>query len=63
MLLLAFGPDYTERMIGDIFEDPVGPFLYGIMVPLFLLVVIVLLVIPLVIGALGFGTVLEDRYT
>jgi fatty-acid desaturase len=48
VLLLAFAPDYTERMTDDIFEDPVGPFLYGIMVLLCLLVMIVLLVISII---------------
>ncbi|WP_336327017.1 hypothetical protein [Halovenus sp. HT40] len=87
-LLVAFAPDYTERMIDDVFEDPVGPFLYGIMILLILVVLIVLLVISIigtlfviplaiiaglalsgigglisfVFGALGFGTILDDRY-
>jgi hypothetical protein len=90
VLLVASASDYTERMRGDIFEDSAGPFLYGIMILLFLLVISIigiLFVVPLVIitiliwaaasalalsgigglispvlGALGFGTILEDRY-
>jgi hypothetical protein len=47
-LLVAFAPEYTERMIDEVFEDPVGPFLYGIMVLLLLGVLIFLLVISII---------------
>lgn len=47
-LLVAFAPAYTERMIDDVFEDPVGPFLYGITVLLLLIVIIILLVISII---------------
>lgn len=47
-LLIALFPDYTERMTDEVFEDPVGPFLYGIMVLLLLVVMIVLLVVSII---------------
>ncbi|MXR53109.1 hypothetical protein GRX03_16045 [Halovenus sp. WSH3] len=47
-ILVAVFPDYTERMIGEVFDDPVGPFLYGITVLLLVVVLIVLLVISIV---------------
>lgn len=50
-ILLALYPEYTERTIEDIFEEPVGRFLYGIAVLLLLAVLIFLLVIS-VIGIL-----------
>lgn len=48
VLLVALFPEYTERMIADIFEEPVGRFLYGIAVLLLLGVLIFLLVISII---------------
>ena len=46
-LLIAFAPDYTERMVATVFEDPIRPLLYGITVLLLLVVLIIVLVITI----------------
>ena len=48
VVLVALFPEYTERIIEDIFEEPVGRFLYGIAVLLLLALLIFLLVISII---------------
>lgn len=59
-LLIAFAPEYTEGMVGEVLTDPVGSVLYGVVVllalglsivGLVLTVVGVFLAIPLVVAA------------
>lgn len=47
-ILVAVAPDFTERMMGDVLEDPVGTFAYGIISLLALGLVILLLVITII---------------
>ncbi|WP_226041021.1 hypothetical protein [Natrinema sp. DC36] len=47
-ILVAVVPEYTERMIVDVLDDPVGSFAYGIVSLLALALVILLLVITIV---------------
>jgi hypothetical protein len=47
-ILVAFAPDYTERMMATVTEDAVGSFLYGLAALLAVIVVTIALVITLV---------------
>jgi hypothetical protein len=48
-ILVAVVPEYTERMMGDVLEEPVGTFVYGI----FSLIAILLLTLLLAITIIG----------
>ncbi|QSW98540.1 hypothetical protein [Haloterrigena alkaliphila] len=47
-IMVAIAPAYTERMMADALEDPVGAFLYGIVSLLALALLTVLLVVTIV---------------
>lgn len=47
-ILIAVAPEYTERMMGVVLDDPVGSFVYGILSLIVLFVVTLLLVITVV---------------
>lgn len=51
-ILIAVVPEYTERMMGVVLDDPAGSFVYGILSLIVLFVVTLLLVIT-VIGILA----------
>ncbi|QLK25625.1 hypothetical protein HYG81_16305 [Natrinema zhouii] len=48
VVLVAVVPEYTERMMADVLEDPLGSFVYGIGSLLALALVIFLLVITII---------------
>lgn len=48
-IMIAVVPDYTERMIGVVLDDPVGSFVYGLVS----LIALVLLTVLLVITVIG----------
>ncbi|WP_226005902.1 hypothetical protein [Natrinema salinisoli] len=50
-ILIAIVPEYTDRMMGDVLEDPVGTFAYGI-VSLIAIVLVILLLFITIIGAI-----------
>ncbi|MBZ6493561.1 hypothetical protein [Natrinema longum] len=47
-ILVAVGPEYTERMMGDVLEEPIGSFLYGIASLLGIGLLILLLLVTIV---------------
>ncbi|WP_255151348.1 hypothetical protein [Halorarius halobius] len=47
-ILVAVAPDYTERMMGAVVDEPVGSFLYGLVSLLFVVLVTVVLAITVV---------------
>ena len=47
-IMIALAPAYTERMMADVLEDPVGAFVYGIASLLALALLTVLLVVTIV---------------
>lgn len=48
-ILVAVAPEYTDRMMADVLEDPIGSFVYGIGS----LLAIAILIVALVITVLG----------
>ncbi|WP_226481641.1 hypothetical protein [Natrinema amylolyticum] len=51
VILVAVAPDYTERMMADVLEEPVGTFAYGI-VSLLAIGLLILLLVVTIIGIL-----------
>lgn len=47
-ILLAVSPDYTERTMGDVLDEPVETFLYGLVCLVFVVLVTVVLVITII---------------
>ncbi|PCR89850.1 hypothetical protein [Natrinema ejinorense] len=47
-ILVAVGPEYTERMMGDVLEEPIGSFLYGLASLLGIGLLILLLLVTIV---------------
>lgn len=47
-ILVAFAPEYVERMMAAVTEDPIGTFVYGLVVLVFLILVAILLVITII---------------
>lgn len=47
-IMIAVAPEFTERMMGDVVENPVGSFAYGIVALLALFVMIFILVITII---------------
>lgn len=47
--MVAVAPEFTERMMGDVLEDPVGTFVYGI-VSLVALGLLILLLLVTIVG-------------
>jgi len=47
-ILVAVAPDYTERKMTTLLEDPLGAFLYGAVVLIFLVLVVVILAITII---------------
>ncbi|MDF9745096.1 hypothetical protein [Natrinema salsiterrestre] len=50
-ILIAIRPEYTDRMMGNVLEDPVGTFAYGI-VSLIAIVLVTVLLFVTIIGAI-----------
>lgn len=47
-ILVALAPDYTRRLMADVRDDPVGSFVYGVVLLVVLVVLTVLLAITLI---------------
>lgn len=47
-ILVAVAPDYTVRMMGDLVDEPVGSFVYGLVALVALVLVTILLVVTIV---------------
>ncbi|SIS05461.1 hypothetical protein [Natronorubrum thiooxidans] len=47
-IMIAIIPEYTERMMGDVLEEPVGSFMYGVLALVGILIVAFVLVITIV---------------
>ncbi|MFO7926970.1 hypothetical protein [Natronomonas sp.] len=48
VIMIAVAPEFTERRMGEVLENPVGSFAYGIVALLALFVLIVVLVITII---------------
>lgn len=48
LLLVALAPDFTQRMMGDVLDEPVGTFVYGLVSLLALLLLSFLLFITII---------------
>lgn len=48
-IMVAVAPEFTERMMGDVLEDPIGTFVYGI-VSLVALGLLILLLLVTIVG-------------
>jgi hypothetical protein len=47
-ILVAVAPEYTERMMDRVVEEPVGSFVYGLVCLLFVLLVTIVLVVTII---------------
>lgn len=47
-ILVAISPKFTERMMADVVDDPLGSFVYGVIALVGLIVVIIVLVITII---------------
>ncbi len=47
-ILVALVPDFTERMMGKVVEDPVGSFIYGVICLVFIVIAAVLMAITII---------------
>ncbi len=47
-ILVVLAPDYTERKVAEVFDDPVTSFIYGFLFLLLLVLIVVVLVVTII---------------